>query len=47
MGAFHRVERVARQVAHLLIGGDARLFEDFCGERIGEDQEIAGLCPIV
>ena len=47
MGAFHRVERVARQVAHLLIGGDARLLEHFCCERIGEDQQIAGLCPIV
>ena len=47
MGAFHRVERVGRQVAHLLVGGDARLLEHALGERVGEDQEIAVLGPIV
>ena len=47
MGAFHRVERVARQVAHLLIGSDARLLEHFRCEGIGEDQQIAVLRPIV
>ena len=47
MGAFHRVERVGRQVAHLLIGRDARLLEHAVRERIGEDQQIAVLRPIV
>ena len=47
MGAFDRIERVGGQVAHLLVGGDARLLEHALGERIREDQQIAVLRPII
>ncbi len=47
MGAFDRVERVGRQVAHLLVGRDARLLEHAFGQRIGQDQQIAVLRPVV
>ena len=47
MGAFDRIERVGRQIAHLLVGRDARLLEHAFGKRIGEDQQIAVLRPIV
>ena len=38
MRAFHRVERVGRQIADLLIGGDARLLEHAFRQRIRQDQ---------
>ncbi|MGX0965828.1 hypothetical protein AB7M63_006277 [Bradyrhizobium japonicum] len=47
MGAFHGIQRVAGNVAHLFVRRYARLLEHLCGERIGQDQEIAGLGPVV
>ncbi len=47
MAAFHCVERVGRQLAHLFIGADARLLEHAFGQRIGQNQKIAGLRPVI
>ncbi len=47
MRAFHGRERGRRHVADPLIAGHARLLEHRFGERVGQDQEIAGLRPVV
>ena len=47
MAAFQRVEDAGIDIAALLIGGDAGLLEHALGQRISEDQEFAGLHPVV
>ncbi|VCU10961.1 hypothetical protein RHODGE_RHODGE_04165 [Rhodoplanes serenus] len=40
-------QHIGRHRPHLLIGGDAGLLEHVGGEIVGEDQQIAGLRPVV
>ena len=47
MGALDRIQRVGRDVTHLLESRDARLLEHAFGERVGEDQKIPHLGPII
>ena len=47
MRAFDRVERIAGDVAQLLVSTHAGLLEHAFGECIGQNQEIAGFRPVV
>ena len=47
VGAFHGRERRRRHFAELFVAGHARLFEYRFREGVSQNQEIAGLCPVV
>ena len=47
MRALHRRQRACRQVADLVVAGDAGLLEHRFGERVGQDQQIARFRPVV